>query len=83
MSETFKYLSTGDTNEILIRWAFTRENNERLPLYGEPSNSGENLNGVVHPRGNLPEKSNSFQGITFSPFLPKQGKFQSLYHLSG
>ena len=33
MSETFKYLSTGDTNET---------SGERLPLYGEPSNSGEN-----------------------------------------
>ena len=44
-------------------------------LYGKPENSGENSNGKVHPGGNFPEKSNTFRGITFFPFLPKRPKF--------
>ena len=37
--------------------------------------SGENSNGTVQPGGNFPEKSNTFRGITFLPFLPKRPKF--------
>ena len=44
-------------------------------LCGKPSNFGENSNGTVHPGGNFPEKSNTFRGITFFPFLPKRPKF--------
>ena len=44
-------------------------------MYGKPENSGENSNGKVHPGGNFPEKSNTFRGITFFPFLPKRPKF--------
>ena len=35
----------------------------------------ENSNGTVHPGGNFPEKSNTFRGITLSPFSPKRPKF--------
>ena len=44
-------------------------------LNGKPGNSGENLNRTVHPVGNFPEKSNTFRGITFFPFLSKRPKF--------
>ena len=44
-------------------------------LYGKLRNSGENSNGMVHLGGNFPEKSNTFRGITFFLFLPKQPKF--------
>ena len=44
-------------------------------LYGNPGNSEKNSNGTVHPGGNFPEKSNTFRGITFFPFLPKRPKF--------
>ena len=37
--------------------------------------SGENSNGTVQPGGNFPEKSNTFRGVTFLPFLPKRPKF--------
>ena len=47
----------------------------RVHLYGKPENSRENSNGTVHPGGNLPQKSNTFRGITFFPFLPKRPKF--------
>ena len=43
-------------------------------LYEKPCNSGENLNGTVHPGGNVPEKRNTFRGITFFPFSPKRPK---------
>ena len=38
-------------------------------LYWKPSNSVENSNGMVHPDGNFPDKSNTFQGIIFFPFF--------------
>ena len=38
----------------------------------KPGNSVENSNGMVHPDGNFPDKSNTFQGIIFFPFLPKK-----------
>ena len=41
-------------------------------LYWKPGNSVENSNGMVHPDGNFPDKSNTFQGIIFFPFLPKK-----------
>ena len=41
-------------------------------LYEKPGNSGENLNGTVHPGGNVPDKRNTFRGITFFPFSPKR-----------
>ena len=41
-------------------------------LYWKPGNSGENSNGMVHRDGNFPDKSNTFQGIIFFPFLPKK-----------
>ena len=41
-------------------------------LYRKPGNSVENSNGMVHPDGNFPDKSNTFQGIIFFPFLPKK-----------
>ena len=44
-------------------------------MYGKIGNSGENLNGTVHPGGNFPEKSNAFRGIPFFPFLLKRPKF--------
>ena len=44
-------------------------------MYGKLGNSGENLNGTVHPGGNFPEKSNAFRGIPFFPFLLKRPKF--------
>ena len=44
-------------------------------MFGRPENSGENSNKTVHPGGNFPEKSNTFRGITFFPFLPKRPKF--------
>ena len=44
-------------------------------MYGKFGNSGENLNGTVHPGGNFPEKSNAFRGIPFFPFLLKRPKF--------
>ena len=37
--------------------------------------SRENSHGTAHPGGNFTEKSNSFRGITFFPFLPKRPKF--------
>ena len=50
-------------------------------LYGKPENSGQNSNGTVHSGGNYPEKSNTFRGITFFPFLLNDRNF--LYHLFG
>ena len=45
-------------------------------LYGKPGNSGENSNGTVYPGGNFPgKKNNTFRGITFFPFLPKQPEY--------
>ena len=50
--------------------------------YGKPGNSGENLNGTVHPGGKFPEKKViTFEVLTFSRFHLNDGKF--LYHLSG
>ena len=44
-------------------------------MYGKPGNFGENSNGTVHPGGDFPEKRNTFQSITFFPFLPKRPTF--------
>ena len=44
-------------------------------MYGKPGNSVENSNGTVHPRGNFPEKINTFRGITFFPFLQRRPRF--------
>ena len=45
-------------------------------LYGKHGNSKENSNGMVHPDGDFPEKSDTFRGILpFFPFLPKRPKF--------
>ena len=44
-------------------------------LYGKPGNSGENSNGTVYSGGNFPGKNNTFRGITFFPFLPKQPEY--------
>ena len=44
-------------------------------LYGKPGNSGENSNGTVYSGGNFPGKNNTFRGITFFPFLPKQREY--------
>ena len=44
-------------------------------LYRKPGNSGKNSDGTAHPGGNFPEKSDSFRGTTFFPFLPKRPKF--------
>ena len=41
---------------------------------GKPGNSGKNSNGTL-PSRNFPEKSNTFWGITFFPFLPKRPTF--------
>ena len=41
-------------------------------LYEKPGNSGENLNGTVHPGGNVPEKRNTFRGITFFPVFTEK-----------
>ena len=34
-------------------------------LYGKTDCSSGKINGTVHSNGNFPEKSNTFQGITF------------------
>ena len=50
-------------------------------MYGKSGNFGENSNGTVHASGNFPEKSNTFQGITF--FLSYRNNQNFLYHLFG
>ena len=35
-------------------------------MYGKPGNFGENSNGMVHPRGNFPEKSNTLSAYHFA-----------------
>ena len=52
-------------------------------MYGKPGISGENSNETFHPVGNCPERSNTFRGITFFPFLPKRPKLNFLHHLFG
>ena len=42
---------------------------ECVPFVWKPGNSGKNSNGTVHPGRNFMEKSNTFRGITFFPFL--------------
>ena len=44
-------------------------------MYGKSGDSGANSNGTVHCNGNFPENGNTFRGITFFSFLPKQPKF--------
>ena len=55
--------------------ALRRGTGSAYQLYGKPGNSGKNSNGTAHPGGNFPEKSNTFRGTTFFPFLLKRPKF--------
>ena len=56
-------------------WTHWRKPTSAYHLYGKPGNSGQNSDGTVYPGGNFPEKSNTFRGIIFFPFLPKRPKF--------
>ena len=78
LTQTWPPSFNPDTHEPHYRFYplfLLNSNLEPLPFVWKPENSGENSNRTVHPGGNFPEKSNTFRGITFFPFLPKRPKF--------